>query len=121
MTTVRIAVLAAAGLLSGCDTYHYVSGTLLEDVRRPVQAVRQYEKFLASRPEDPRACEVRLRSAELYRRVFVVTPRGRTVATSLRKSTKSKVGAAVHTAAFCKYKYSHGAKSAAARTLAKIQ
>ena len=66
----RIAVLAAAALLSGCDTYHYLLGTFHEDGRRPVLAVNQYEKFLASRPHDPRACEVRLRTAELYRRFF---------------------------------------------------
>jgi len=62
--------LAVAVLLSGCDTYRYLSGTIQEDARRPVQAVKQYEKFLASRPKDPRACEVRLRAAELYRGVF---------------------------------------------------
>ncbi len=65
----RIAVFAAA-FLSGCDTYHYLAGTIHEDGRRPVQAVKQYEKFLASRPRDPRACEVRLRAAELYRTFF---------------------------------------------------
>ncbi|MBI2385749.1 MAG: tetratricopeptide repeat protein [Elusimicrobia bacterium] len=70
MNPLRIAALAATALLAGCDTYHYLSGTLQEDARRPVQAVKQYEKFLASRPKDPRACEVRLRAAELYRTVF---------------------------------------------------
>lgn len=63
-------LIAAAVLLAGCDTYHYLAGTMAEDSRRPVQAVRQYEKFLASRPRDPRACEVRLRAAELYRTFF---------------------------------------------------
>lgn len=66
----RIAVLAAAALLSGCDTYHYIAGTFHEDSRRPVQAMKHYERFLASRPKDPRACEVRLRAAELYRTFF---------------------------------------------------
>lgn len=70
MNPLRLAVLAAAVLLAGCDTYHYLAGTLQEDARRPVQAVKQYEKFLSSRPTDPRACEVRLRAAELYRTVF---------------------------------------------------
>lgn len=70
MTSSRLAVLTAAAFLAGCDTYHYLSGTIQEDARRPVQAVRQYEKFLASRPNDPRACEVRLRAAELYRTFF---------------------------------------------------
>ena len=60
------ALLLAAGL-AGCDTYHYVAGTLNEDARKPVQALKHYEKFLAARPKDPRACEVRLRAAELYR------------------------------------------------------
>lgn len=69
MTRARLAVLAAA-LLSGCDTCHYLSGTVLEDARRPVRAVKHYEKFLVSRPKDPRACEVRLRAAELYRTFF---------------------------------------------------
>ncbi len=66
----RARLLLAAVLLSGCDTYHFLSGTIQEDSRRPVQALRQYEKFLSSRPRDPRACEVRLRAAELYRTVF---------------------------------------------------
>jgi hypothetical protein len=63
-------VLLAVVLLAGCDTYHYLSGTIHEDARRPVQALKHYEKFLASRPRDPRSCEVRLRAAELYRGVF---------------------------------------------------
>ncbi len=63
-------VALAAALFAGCDTYHYIAGTLFEDSRRPVQAMKQYEKFLASRPTDPRACEVRLRAAELYRTFF---------------------------------------------------
>jgi hypothetical protein len=67
---VRPRVLAAVLLLSGCDTYHYLSGTFHEDSRRPVQALRHYESFLASRPKDPRSCEVRLRAAELYRSFF---------------------------------------------------
>ena len=50
-----------------CDTYHYIAGTWHEDARRPLQAVRHYEKFLVDRPLDPRACEVRLRAAEIYR------------------------------------------------------
>lgn len=65
-----LAAMLAAVFLSGCDTYHYLAGTIHEDGRRPVQAIKQYEKFLASRPKDPRACEVRLRAAELYRTVF---------------------------------------------------
>jgi hypothetical protein len=60
----------AAVVLSGCDTYHYIAGTFHEDARRPVQAVKHYENFLKDRPRDPRACEVRLRAAELYRGVF---------------------------------------------------
>lgn len=68
--TPRALIAALAVLLSGCDTYHYVAGTYREDTRRPVEAVKHYEKFLASRPKDPRACEVRLRAAELYRTVF---------------------------------------------------
>ena len=60
-----LAVLALA--LSGCDTYHFVAGTWQEDARKPVQALKHYEKFLADRPNDPRACEVRLRAAEIYR------------------------------------------------------
>ena len=63
-------VLMVAAILTGCDTYHYLAGTIQEDARRPVQAVKQYEKFLASRPKDPRSCEVRLRAAELYRTYF---------------------------------------------------
>jgi len=66
----RARLLLAAVLLSGCDTYHFLSGTIQEDARRPVQAMKHYEKFLASRPKDPRACEVHLRAAELYRTVF---------------------------------------------------
>lgn len=58
------------GLLAGCDTYHYLAGTIHEDGRRPVQALKHYESFLASRPKDPRSCEVRLRAAELYRSTF---------------------------------------------------
>lgn len=53
--------------LSACDTYHYVAGTWQEDSRRPVAALKHYEVFLADRPKDPRACEVRLRAAALYR------------------------------------------------------
>src|SRR6185503_4265128 len=63
----RPLVLIAILAVGGCDTYHYVAGTLDEDARKPVQALKHYEKFLAHRPKDPRACEVRLRAAELYR------------------------------------------------------
>jgi len=69
MPRAEFAVLAAL-LFSGCDTYHYVAGTIQEDARRPVQAMKHYERFVASRPKDPRACEVRLRAAELYRSFF---------------------------------------------------
>lgn len=62
--------MLAAILLAGCDTYHFLSGTIQEDAKRPVQALKQYEKFLSSRPRDPRSCEVRLRAAELYRTMF---------------------------------------------------
>lgn len=68
---IRAAALAlsliAALAASGCDTYHFLAGTWQEDSRKPVQALQHYEKFLASRPKDPRSCEVRLRAAELYR------------------------------------------------------
>lgn len=67
----RLAVaLSLAALVSGCDTYHFLSGTIHEDARRPIKAIKHYEAFLASRPKDPRACEVRLRAAELYRTTF---------------------------------------------------
>ena len=66
----RRALCLAAVLLSGCDTYHYLAGTINEDARRPALALRQYEAFLSRRPLDPRACEVRLRAAEVYRRYF---------------------------------------------------
>jgi hypothetical protein len=52
---------------SGCDTYHYIAGTWQEDSRRPVLALKHYEAFLKDRPKDPRACEVRLRAAGIYR------------------------------------------------------
>ena len=65
------AVIVAAALTAGCDTYHYLSGTIHEDVRRPIQAIKHYESFLARRPKDPRSCEVRLRAAELYRTFFL--------------------------------------------------
>lgn len=52
---------------SGCDTYHFVLGTMKDDTRHPVEALKHYEAFLASRPKDPRSCEVRLRAAEIYR------------------------------------------------------
>lgn len=61
---------AAGALLAGCDTYHFLAGTLHEDARRPARALRQYEAFLARRPGDPRSCEVRLRAADIYRRIF---------------------------------------------------
>src|SRR5258708_2310767 len=65
---------AALGFLalsiSGCDTYHYLAGTMREDARKPTLALRHYEKFLKDRPRDPRACEIRLRAAEIYRTVF---------------------------------------------------
>jgi hypothetical protein len=57
----------AAAALTGCDTYHYVAGTWQDDARKPVQALKHYEAFLADRPKDPRACEVRLRAAAIYR------------------------------------------------------
>lgn len=66
----RLLVVAAALALSACDTYHFLAGTMHEDARRPAKALRHYEAFLAGRPKDPRACEVRLRAAELYRRVL---------------------------------------------------
>ena len=53
--------------LGGCDTYHFVAGTWQEDARKPVAALKHYEKFLADRPKDPRSCEVQLRAAEIYR------------------------------------------------------
>lgn len=56
--------------LSGCDTYHYLAGTLHEDARRPARALPHYEAFIKRRPKDPRACEMRLRAAELYRLTF---------------------------------------------------
>lgn len=65
-----VAIAALAGLLAGCDTYHYLAGTWREDRRAPALALRHYEAFLESRPRDPRACEVRLRAAELYRTFF---------------------------------------------------
>lgn len=68
MRALALAALAAAA--ASCDTYHYVAGTLHEDARRPARALRHYEAFLKSRPKDPRACEVRLRTGELYRRIF---------------------------------------------------
>jgi hypothetical protein len=63
-------VVLTAVLLSGCDTYHYVAGTIHEDARRPARAIGHYESFLAHRPKDPRACEVRLRTADIYRHFF---------------------------------------------------
>jgi hypothetical protein len=60
-----LAVLALA--VAGCDTYHFLAGTWKEDARKPVEALKHYETFLADRPNDPRACEVRLRAAEIYR------------------------------------------------------
>ncbi|MDE2142756.1 MAG: hypothetical protein KGJ84_10125 [Elusimicrobia bacterium] len=61
-------LLAAAALcLSACDTYHYVAGKWREDTRKPVQALAHYEAFLADKPLDSRACEIRLRAAALYR------------------------------------------------------
>ena len=59
-----------AVLTAGCDTYHYLAGTIHEDARRPALALKHYEAFLASRPRDPRSCEMRLRAAELYRLTF---------------------------------------------------
>ncbi|UPT72705.1 MAG: tetratricopeptide repeat protein [Elusimicrobiota bacterium] len=66
----RPLLFAACLALAACDTYHYVAGTLREDARKPALAVKHYEAFLASRPKDPRACEVRLRAADVYRTVF---------------------------------------------------
>ena len=60
-------LLAALLLLSACDTYHFLMGTWKEDSRQPVAALAHYEKFLAARPRDPRACEVDLRAAAIYR------------------------------------------------------
>lgn len=66
--SVRLLPLLAALLLSGCDTYHYLAGTIHEDARRPQKALPHYEAFVAKRPKDVRACEIRLRAAALYRR-----------------------------------------------------
>lgn len=63
----RLTALAAALLLCGCDTYHYLAGTMHEDARRPSRALPHYEAFLKSRPRDARSCEIRLRAAGLYR------------------------------------------------------
>jgi hypothetical protein len=63
----RLAPLLLLAALPACDTYHFVAGTWSEDARKPLKALKHYEKFLADRPLDPRACEVRLRTAELYR------------------------------------------------------
>ncbi|MBI3288478.1 MAG: hypothetical protein HYZ74_03050, partial [Elusimicrobia bacterium] len=76
--TVRFALVAALlAVSSGCDTYHYLAGTIHEDAKRPARAIRHYEAFLASRPKDPRACEVRLRAADIYRRFFGRCPEAR--------------------------------------------
>jgi hypothetical protein len=61
-----LAIIFAATLTS-CDTYHFLAGTWQEDARKPVQALKNYERFIADRPADPRSCEVRLRAAEIYR------------------------------------------------------
>jgi hypothetical protein len=58
-----VALLASAG----CDTYHFLLGTWRDDNSHPVEALKHYESFLAARPKDPRACQVRLRAAEIYR------------------------------------------------------
>ncbi len=61
-------LLAAVALLAaGCDTYHFLAGTWREDSGHPVEALKHYEKFLAALPKDPRACEVDLRAAAIYR------------------------------------------------------
>ena len=65
----RFALVFLAAL-AGCDTYHFVTGLWKEDARDPVAAIKHYEKFLESRPKDPRSCELRLRAAGLYTRVF---------------------------------------------------
>ena len=70
MSLRALPIVLVSALFAGCDTYHYLAGTLHEDGRRPVQAVKHYKKFLAARPMDPRACEVHLRTAELYRTFF---------------------------------------------------
>jgi len=57
-------------LLAGCDTYHFVAGLWKEDSRDPLGAIKHYERFLDSKPKDPRACELRLRAASLHTRVF---------------------------------------------------
>lgn len=63
----RTLPFAAVLLLAGCDTYHYLAGTIHEDARRPQKALPHYEAFVAKRPKDVRSCEIRLRAAALYR------------------------------------------------------
>lgn len=60
-------VISALAVLSGCDTYHFLLGTWQDDTRKPVSALKHYEAFLDARPKDPRACQVRLRAATIYR------------------------------------------------------
>lgn len=64
----RTLLFAAVLLLAGCDTYHYLAGTIHEDARRPQKALPHYEAFIKKNPKDLRSCEIRLRAAALYRR-----------------------------------------------------
>lgn len=81
-------VLALA--LSACDSYHFLAGTWGDDSRKPVEALKHYEKFLADRPNDPRACEVRLRAAEIYRGFGRCTEARRHWETAVRDFPKMK-------------------------------
>lgn len=61
-----IFLLMAAGYFLARDAYYYHSGRFLEVRHHDFAAIDKYEKFLADRPDDPRAAEIRVRAGQLY-------------------------------------------------------
>lgn len=63
-----IALAAVGSALLGCNSYHFLSGVVWEDVGRPLKALAHDEAFISALPEDPRSCELRVRAGRIYRK-----------------------------------------------------
>ena len=66
MRRAKVLLPLVAAALCGCDSYRYYSGRFFDETGRTGRAVAALESFIEHRPQDPRACEVRLRLGRAY-------------------------------------------------------
>ncbi len=66
MRRAKVLLPLVAAALCGCDSYRYHSGRFFDETGRTGRAVAALESFIEHRPQDPRACEVRLRLGRAY-------------------------------------------------------